>query len=224
MPSHIYSMSFNATSSLLCVSSASDTIHIFKLGGSPSRRASTSHDKSSSTTTSLIQSSIATSKRERSSSPGGSETDFYTSTINSEVESAANRKHNGTLLGIIRRTSQNVGTQLASSVGAYLPSAVSEMWEPARDFAWCKIPKHPPLYSNGPLGGRGGNLSNSNSSAPLRSVVAMSPNSPQVMVVTNEGRFYVFNIDLGKGGEGSLWKDYVIAGESERLTQSTIGE
>ncbi|MCJ1360305.1 MAG: autophagy protein [Icmadophila ericetorum] len=223
MPSHIYSMSFNAMSSLLCVSSASDTIHVFKLGGPQNRRTSSSHEKGSSTATSMIQSSIATSKRERSSSPGGSEADLYASTMNNDVESAANRKHNSTLLGMIRRTSQNVGTQLASSVGAYLPSAVAEMWEPARDFAWCKIPKHPPLNANGPLGGRNGHLSNSNSSAPLRSVVAMSANSPQVMVVTNEGRFYVFNVDLEKGGEGSLWKDYVIVGESG-LAEKAIGE
>jgi autophagy-related protein 18 len=42
----------------------------------------------------------------------------------------------------------------------------------------------------------------------LRSVVAMSPNSPQVMAVTNEGNFYVFSIDLAKGGEGTLTKQY----------------
>ena len=108
-------------------------------------------------------------------------------------------------MGMIRRTSQNVGTSVAASVGAYLPQAVSEMWEPARDFAWVKIPKAP---SSGPA---------ANTSSPLRSVVAMSASSPQVMVVTNEGRFYVFGIDLEKGGEGSLLKVYEVGGESERV-------
>lgn len=107
-------------------------------------------------------------------------------------------------MGMLRRTSQNVGTSFASSVGAYLPQAVSEMWEPARDFAWLKIPKSPPSASGG-------------STNQLRSVVAMSGSSPQVMVVTNDGRFYVFGIDLEKGGEGSLVKVYEVGGENERL-------
>jgi autophagy-related protein 18 len=28
------------------------------------------------------------------------------------------------------------------------------------------------------------------------------------MVVTSEGNYYVFNIDLEKGGEGTLYKQY----------------
>ena len=108
-------------------------------------------------------------------------------------------------MGMLRRTSQNVGTSVAASVGAYLPQAVSEMWEPARDFAWVKIPKAPP---SGPA---------ASTSGQLRSVVAMSGSSPQVMAVTNEGRFYVFGIDLEKGGEGSLVKVYEVGGENERL-------
>lgn len=70
------------------------------------------------------------------------------------------------------------------------------MWEPARDFAWIKLPKSNP-GSSGVA-----------STGPVRSVVAMSSNTPQVMVVTNEGNFYVFNIDLSKGGEGTLTKQY----------------
>lgn len=118
------------------------------------------------------------------------------------------------MMGMIRRTSQNVGTTFAASVGAYLPTAVSEMWEPARDFAWLKIPKAPPSAQGGVLG----------STMPLRSVVAMSSNSPQVMVVTNEGHFYVFGIDLEKGGEGTLIKVYEVGGESERLGASIMDD
>jgi autophagy-related protein 18 len=70
------------------------------------------------------------------------------------------------------------------------------MWEPARDFAWFKLPK-----PNQNSGGNGHN-------GPLRSVVAMSSNTPQVMVVTSDGNFYVFSIDLSKGGEGTLTKQY----------------
>lgn len=145
----------------------------------------------------------------------------------SSTSPSSSRKHNGTLFGMIRRTSQNVGTSFAASVGAYLPSAVSEMWEPARDFAWLKIPKSPPFFpASQQAGGGGGAFGTPNpaattsttaSTAPLRSVVAMSGNSPQVLVVTNEGHFYVFGIDLEKGGEGTLLKVYEVGAESERL-------
>lgn len=201
-------MSFNATSSLLCVSSATDTIHVFRLGAPPH-----SHDEAE-------KSGNSGSSRERhsSSSPGGgdSRSDFATSvSIGSDtIAMQTDRKHNGTFMGIIRRTSQNVGTTFASSVGAYLPSAVSEMWEPTRDFAWMKIPKAPPSEQGGIL----------SSTTALRSVVAISSNTPQVMVVTNEGHFYVFGIDLEKGGEGTLLKVYEVGAENDRLGASMMDE
>jgi len=85
-----------------------------------------------------------------------------------------------------------MGKNVAGVVGGYLPQAVTEMWEPARDFAYIKIPK-----SN--LGDKSGHL---------RSVVAMSGSFPQVMVVTSDGGFYVFSIDMENGGEGVLVKQY----------------
>lgn len=39
---------------------------------------------------------------------------------------------------------------------------------------------------------------------PVRSVVAMASNVPHVMVATSEGDFYVYSVDLEKGGEGTL--------------------
>ena len=199
MPSRIYSMSFNTTSSLLCVSSATDTVHIFKLGGTQRRFSNDLSPPSSS----------HSHGRDRSLSPTPS--DPHGDDISDSRNTTAGRKPNGTLIGLLRRTSQNVGASLATSVGSYLPSAVAEMWEPQRDFAWCKIPRSNPTPSS-PQG----------SPSQLRSVVAMSNNSPQVMVVTNEGHFYVFGIDLEKGGEGTLVKQYEIGAESERLRGSTV--
>lgn len=95
---------------------------------------------------------------------------------------------------MIRRSSQTVGKTFASSVGGYLPSAVTEMWEPSRDFAYIRIPK-----GSGPAAASG---------RPLKSVVAMSSSRPQIMVVTSEGSFYVYGIDMEKGGEGVLVKQY----------------
>lgn len=183
MPSRIYSMSFNTTSTLLCVSSATETIHIFKLDqqGPPPTDGPGSP----------LGGPVRPGSRGRTFSQNSGSQDSVTSQ-NSGVHS---RKHNGTFMGIIRRTSQNVGNSVASTVGGYLPKGVTEMWEPARDFAWIKIPKS-------------ANAAYAKTSSPVRSVVAMSSNTPQVMVVTSEGNFYVFNIDLSKGGEGTLIKQY----------------
>lgn len=215
-------MSFNATSSLLCVSSATETVHIFKLSTSPLRPASSDNSRANS--------SLSPHLRDRSLSPASdSQPDLTRSISNGDTNSTSpTRKHNGTLLGMIRRTSQNVSTSFAASVGAYLPAAVSEIWEPARDFAWLKIPKgaHAGIVGgsgggSGVGGGGGGSLGGA---TPLRSVVAMCSNSPQVMVVTNEGRFYVFGIDLEKGGEGKLLKVYEVGEESERLSGGGGGD
>ncbi|KAL8941592.1 MAG: hypothetical protein Q9216_002143 [Gyalolechia sp. 2 TL-2023] len=260
MPSRINSMAFNATSTLLCVSSASDTVHIFKLT-SPSSSSAQSTDtakRKDSIDSSTLRprsshSSHSKAIREEGEYDNGSpapsndsQTDL-SRTISNGADStsasipASQRKHNGTLLGMIRRTSQNVSTTFAASVGAYLPSAVSEMWEPTRDFAWLKIPKAGSSLSGqggtggggvggggggGGIGGAGGQTTSSGlgSTAPLKSVVAMSNNSPQVMVVTNEGRFYVFWIDLEQGGEGKLVKVYEVGGEGERMGSSVMEE
>ena len=100
---------------------------------------------------------------------------------------------------MVRRTSQNVSTSLVSRAAGYLPTAVTEIWEPARDFAWVKIPR-----------GRNGN--------PVRSVVAMGENAPEVMVATSEGDFLIYNIDLEKGGEGTLVRQHSVRERSETHT------
>lgn len=193
VPSRIYSMSFNSTSTLLCVSSATETIHIFKLSAQSrphptSPGADYGQRRPSFRSASSTNDGIAGEPEQ----PGSPSSD------------ASARAHNGTFAGMIRRTSQNVTKSFAATVGGYLPSAVSGMLEPARDFAWFKIPK----ASTSSVGG----------SAPPRCVVAMSSNSPQVTVVTAEGAFFVFTIDLEKGGEGVLtWQNSVLdTGERPR--------
>ncbi|KAL4741984.1 autophagy-related protein 18 [Aspergillus similis] len=195
IPSRIFSMSFNTTSTLLCVSSSTETIHLFKLSH-PSQLQETSSRNTSSTGRRRSLSSLSQSPDRESTEEDNGSSDL------------ASRKHNGTLMGMLRRTSQNVGGVFAAKVGGYLPKGVSEMWEPARDFAWFKIPK--PNQGQGPNANTG----------PLRSVVAMSSNTPQVMVVTSDGNFYVFSIDLSKGGEGTLTKQYSVLESNDRLGYS----
>ncbi|KAF2473795.1 WD repeat domain phosphoinositide-interacting protein 2 [Lindgomyces ingoldianus] len=190
IPARIYSMSFNSTSTLLCVSSATETVHIFRLGAPNASRSSS------------ISGSVRppSSSRERSNSRGSEDADpseYEESTP--DLAEPERKSVNPTFASMIRRTSQNVGKSFAQTVGGYLPSAVAEIWEPARDFAWVKIPRS----------------LNSSLTGPVRTVVALSNNGPQVMVVTSEGNYYVFNVDLERGGEGTLFKQFSLLEPNE---------
>jgi autophagy-related protein 18 len=119
----IYSMSFNLVSSLLCVSSDTETVHIFKLSTNDATEDSFDNNEKQ----------LVASKQRRS---------------------------------------------IGRSVGSFLPDRLTDMWEPSRHFASLKL-----------------------SNAGVRSLVALSSTTPQVLVVTEEGYFYQYNIDLENGGE-----------------------
>lgn len=119
----------------------------------------------------------------------------------SGVSKQNNRRQSGSFSNMLRRSSQIMGRGVAGVVGSYLPQSVTEIWEPLRDFAYIKIPKSTGSGSTPRTAG-------SASAGPLRSVVAMSSSSPQVMVVTSDGGFYVYNIDMENGGEGYLVKQF----------------
>ncbi|KAI1610780.1 autophagy-like protein 18 [Exophiala viscosa] len=200
MPARIYSMAFNITSTLLCVSSATETVHIFKLGPPTNRPEDSDEPASPTKSTSAFTRRLSQGSDAMYDQPGDDEDEPESPTA------MATRKPNGTFMGLLRRTSQHVGINIASTVGGYLPKGVAEMWEPARDFAWIRLPR-----------------SNSGTApSQLRSVVAMSPNSPQVMVVTNEGNFYVFSINLAKGGEGTLVRQYSVLDINDKMGGSGV--
>lgn len=193
-------MAFNETSTLLCVSSDTDTIHVFKLspvGSSHTRNRS--QGSSSEATARLDNPARGYSDRSLSLAsddmPDDPEDGDGSITSRTNDHTNTPRAHDGTFSGMLRRTSQNVGKTFAATVGGYLPTAVSEAFEPQRDFAWFKLP-------------RSNSVSASASSGAVKSVVAMSNNSPQVMLVTSDGQFLVYNIDLDKGGEGTLTKQH----------------
>lgn len=185
-PSTIYSMSFNLSSTLLCVSSTTDTVHIFRLGGPPPAARPSSPPQSPSDKWARSRSYDSGGDSPTSGTSPGSEI--------TEAPSTSARKSSGTFGSMLRRTSQMMGKNVAGVVGGYLPQAVTEMWEPMRDFAFIKLPKT--------------GLGMNSSGAPLRSVVAMSSSSPHVMVVTSDGGFYVFSINMETGGEGVLIKQF----------------
>jgi autophagy-related protein 18 len=193
-PSRIFSMSFNLVSSLLCISSATETVHIFRLGGSAPTQDShhTSHGSESSG--GYSPSDSISSSPSNHAGPAGAGFEHY-------EENARRRNGAGTFGSIIRRSSQSIGRTLAGAAGGYLPNAVTEMWEPSRDFAFVKLKK-----------------------PGVKSVVALSSTSPQIMVVTSDGDFYVYNVDMERGGECVLTKQYSLLDSSERMGQSLMYE
>ncbi|KAK9424499.1 putative Autophagy-related protein 18 [Seiridium cardinale] len=194
-PSTISSMSFNATSSLLCVSSTTDTIHIFRLQQPAPPSAETARDRVS---------------RGRSYDSGNESPNSNTGSPRSDVAELTtppptHRRQSGSFSSLLRRSSQIMGSRVAGVVGNYLPQTFNEMWEPQRDFAHIKIPRPPQKQGAG------------------RSVVAMSSSSPQVMVVTSDGGFYVFNVDMEQGGEGYLVKQFSVLESDDKLDTSNYG-
>ncbi|KIM33065.1 hypothetical protein M408DRAFT_326725 [Serendipita vermifera MAFF 305830] len=163
----IHSITFNVMSTLLAVSSAHDTVHIFKLGqrGAGKKSSGTSPADPTSPSESV-------DSREGAGMEGG-------------YEAFMESKQKGGVGQMLKRRSQLVTKQWTNSVGGYLPSTITEMWEPARDFAWLKLP-----------------------TTGARCAVALSGTMPQVMVISSEGYFYSYNIDLENGGECSLMKQY----------------
>lgn len=209
-PSTIYSMSFNLSSTLLCVSSTSDTVHIFRLGVPPGNTtpagapieppSSPRQDRWSRARSYEDADSPGNSAAE---SPRSDAAEFATGSglAGGNKQGQGHRRQSGSFSNMLRRSSQLMGRGVAGVVGSYLPQSVTEMWEPLRDFAYIKIPKS--TASAGPARPAGGTPA-----GPLRSVVAMSSSSPQVMVVTSDGGFYVYNIDMENGGEGYLVKQF----------------
>ena len=187
MPARIYCMSFNATSTLLCVSSATETVHVFKLAPPSSKSTNGSNNAAftSSPPTSPIESQFSGRDRSDSQSTSGDQSESNTYEGDPASMPEARQPRQPGFMSLLRRTSQGVSTSLVSRAAGYLPSSVTEMWEPQRDFAWVRIPRG----SNGQA---------------VRSVVAMANNVPHVMVATNEGDFYVYSVDLEKGGEGTM--------------------
>lgn len=93
---------------------------------------------------------------------------------------------------------------ITSSVGGYLPNTLTEMWEPSRDFAFLKLPVTGARCVVAISGYVFQLLEKHMDSSDYSMVRTM----PHVMVISSEGYFYSYNIDLENGGECSLMKQY----------------
>ncbi|CAH7669696.1 WD40-repeat-containing domain protein [Phakopsora pachyrhizi] len=207
----IFSISFNAVSSLLAVSSDTDTVHIFKLVSRSSngksnevaRRPGSSYRSISTGDLSDItgreddEASVSSSVVGRYQRPGidgsnGSQLSGYEAYIDQK------RGSSNSFGGSLRKKSFNLGKSLAGAAGGYLPQTLTELWDPQRDFAFLKLP-----------------------CSGIRTVVAISSNTPQVMVISSEGLFYCYNIDLENGGECILQKSHNLLEGFESLESSS---
>ncbi|GHJ86011.1 hypothetical protein NliqN6_2413 [Naganishia liquefaciens] len=173
----VWSMNFNPAGTLLCVSSDTETVHVYNLldstngGAKTNRKGTTEHDQDGIHPHSPPASEAPSSPTLSLAAAGGKTSQ---PTFNSSASASFSRR------------SLHLGKNLVAGMGGYMPRGVSEMWEPRRDFAYLK------------LRGGGG----------VRSVVAMSPTSPHVMVITSEGLFQSYAIDLENGGECTLVKEF----------------
>ncbi|KAJ2724280.1 autophagy protein [Coemansia sp. Benny D115] len=199
-PAKIHSISFNATSTLLLVSSDTDTVHIFRIadGRKKSKGAApgaSSNGSALHTSDSFASStgSFSTDADSEAYSPGA-----QTSTRGHTVAARGSNGARGQapFEGMLRRASWKgiVNSKLVGRAAQFMPDMISEMWEPSRDFAFLKLPK-----------------------ANIQSIAAMSSSTPQIMVVTSDGYFYQYSIDLDKGGECVLLKQDCLLDSAEEL-------
>ncbi|KAL1742468.1 WD40-repeat-containing domain protein [Schizophyllum fasciatum] len=160
----IWSMNFNVVGSLLVAASGHGTVHVFRVGGQAPGQGAGGVGRAASSPPASIDS------REGVPAMDG-----------------------GYDASSLRRKSLQMTKSISHSVGGYLPGALTEMWEPQRDFAWLRLP------------GGGG----------VRCVAAISGTMPHVMVISSEGYFYSYSIDLENGGECTLMKQYSLLDTSD---------
>jgi len=154
-------------STLLAVSSATDTVHIFRLNGQKGGDNNGAR---------RVPSSPGSVDSQDSRNVGGLEGGY---------DAYIDGKKNSSVSSSLRRKSLGLTKGIAGSMGGYLPNTLTEMWEPSRDFAHLKLP-----------------------TSGTRCIVALSGNMPHVLVVSSEGYFYCYSIDLENGGECSLLKQF----------------
>lgn len=173
----VWSLAWNPVGSLLACASERGTVHIFKLakGGEASAKSS------SSTGSGEMSPSGSLDSRDEGGMEGGYEA-FIEKQKGKGVSSSLRRK----------------SLQISKSLTSYLPipSAVTEIWEPTRDFAHLRLPS--------PVSGTSS-----------RCVVGLSGTLPHVMVISSDGYFYAYSIDLENGGECSLMKQFSLLDSSD---------
>ncbi|WFD45037.1 autophagy protein [Malassezia psittaci] len=102
-----------------------------------------------------------------------------------DMDQVLERKRSKSFWRTWQQQSAEVGKSVVGSVGGFLPGSLAEIWEPKRDFAHVKLPH-----------------------TGVGTVAAMHSTLPRVMVTTLNGQMLVYDIDMKRGGEGTLIEQY----------------
>jgi len=120
-PARITSMAFNHNSEYLVVGSDTETVHIFRCTApKPGQSRPGSSRAWSAGSGSLVESPVDDNN------------------MDAVIEQ---KRRNGSMGQKIRKGSQSLTKQFATSLAPLLPTSVTEIWEPSRDFAHVKLPQ-----------------------------------------------------------------------------------
>ena len=189
-PARITSMAFNHNGEYLVVGSDTETVHLFRCSA-----PKTTTSPVAGASRPWINPWSGPSSPSTVSTDGGVDGDDMDRVIEQ-------KRRNGSMSQKIRKSSQSLGKQFATSLAPLLPTSVTEIWEPSRDFAHIKLPQR--TSSTNPSILRLTILGSSKSGC----LVGMSKDEPHLFVVTSDGEFLNYKIDFYHGGEGRLEKQY----------------
>lgn len=191
-PSQIFSMNFNTGSTLLAVSSATETVHIFRLAR-PGNIQATQYDPPFENVTTEQQQLLP---HLATRTAAVTELDAVAATKPPRIGLAhpAPLAQGTAVASMLRTGSRRLGKQVAGAAATYLPAAVAGLWQPQRDFAYVRVPK---------------------TGSTTKTVVGFSKDSTRVYIVTGEGCFWQYGIDLARGGECTMLQQYSLFDNSE---------
>lgn len=207
-PTKIYSLAFSDDNRFVVASSATETVHIFRLGEEELANTQQAGRKRRKKNQHAAKKENATSSNSSSASSDDDEVvedvfeDDGSSSENYDVleplpESTSGESGNGKMQPVVdssrrsvarmlRRTSQTLGRKAAEKMGGYLPPQFSSILEPNRHFASLKVPVSKETMTIVGMGK--GDKKNTDSLL-------------HILVVTSDGFFYTFGLDPDRGGD-----------------------
>jgi autophagy-related protein 18 len=209
-PTKIYSLSFSKDNRYLTASSATETVHIFKLGEDGADLVISDESLGAPKPDYMRAESSGSDSSHRRISAGS-----FESLNSQEVEDRAEPVidiSRRTMGRMIRKSSQNIGRRAAERIGTFLPPKLTSMLEPHRHFASLKVPaaigvknvvyvgKEITVSKSGLPSGFEGDAGDDKEDVSLLSV----------LVVSSEGYFYNYGLDPERGGDCILLNQYLL--------------
>lgn len=219
-PTRIFSLAFSTDNRFVVASSATETIHVFRLGeeeAANTRSAATTKKEqqilsddedddeldddavdsdNASSNLDPLQSDL-TQKKSTSSSDDAS---VGSAGLKMEPMVDSTRR---TVARMLRRTSQTLGRKAAEKMGTYLPPKFSSILEPNRHFASFKVPAAKDTTTIVGIGKPidDGLVAPDSIQENMDDQDLGSRNLVPVMVVTSDGVFYNYGLDPERGGD-----------------------